>query len=97
MDHKLISSVAKWTKVCECYLVTVLNWTPIFESCAIRTGSKNKHHKDTCLKEIDLHVISNSTLNSGHNCRRTHVFSKGIKKHALPITITKSGEVRFSI
>ena len=97
MDHKLIPSVAKWNKACECYLVTVLNRTPIFESCASRSGSKNKHHKDTCLKEIDLRVIKNSTLNRGHNCRRTHVFSEGIKKHVLPITIIKSGEVRFSI
>ena len=35
-------------------MVTFLNWTAIFESCMVRCGSKKRHQKDTCLKEIGL-------------------------------------------
>ena len=45
--------------------------------------------KDTCLKEIGLHLqISITTLHSIVNTiGRTDVFSEEINKHALPITI----------
>jgi hypothetical protein len=45
------------TKVCWCYSVTLLNRTHMFYWCVVRWGSKNKHHKDTCLKEIGLGTI----------------------------------------
>ena len=35
-------------------LVTDLNWTPIFEWCVVKCGSKNGFQKDMCLKEIEL-------------------------------------------
>lgn len=44
------------TKVNGCYLVTFLTRTPLFQWCGVRCGSKNKHHQDTCLKEIGLHL-----------------------------------------
>ena len=33
-----------------------LNWTPVFDWCMVRLGSKKKHHKDTRLEEIELHL-----------------------------------------
>ena len=55
-------------KVCKCYLVPLFNRTPppILDWYVIRWGSKSKHHIDTCLKEIGLH-INHSTLNSEHS------------------------------
>ena len=41
-------------KVCGCYVVTFLNWTPRFDWYVVQYGSKNKHHTYTCLKEIRL-------------------------------------------
>ena len=37
--------------------------------CGIRWGSKNKHHKDTCSKEIGLRfqIELTTPLNSEHN------------------------------
>ena len=29
-------------------------WTPLFEVCGVRCGSKNGHYEDVCLKEIQL-------------------------------------------
>ena len=29
-------------------------WTPLFEVCGVRCGSKNGHYKDMCSKEIEL-------------------------------------------
>ena len=78
-------------KVCGCYLVTFLNWIPVFDWCMFRWGSKNKYHKDTCLTEIRLHL--QNLLTTPHSI----VFSYGINKYALQITITKSREVRFTI
>ena len=43
-------------------LVTNLNQTPIFESCAVWYHSKNGYHKDTCQKEIGLHVQNMRTI-----------------------------------
>ena len=70
---------------------------------SFKWGSKSKHHKDTCLKEIGLHLqilvtTPHSIVNTiGSSLGRTHVSSEGINKHALPMTITKSGEVWFLI
>ena len=71
-----------------------------FEWYVVRRGSKSKHHKDTCLKEIGLclqRVIT--TLHSTTNIiGRAYVFIHKINnKHALVITITESREVRFSV
>ena len=32
----------------------LLNHTPIFDWCVVQQESKNKHHKDTCFKEVGL-------------------------------------------
>ena len=40
-------------KVCECYLVTFLNWTLVFNWCVSRWLSKNKDHKDARFNEIN--------------------------------------------
>jgi len=60
---------------------------------------KNKHHKDASLNEIEQHLQKLiTTLHSIMNTTwKTNIFTKKMIKHALPITITKSGEVRFSI
>ena len=34
-----------------------LNRTPIFGWCVVRSGSINKHHKVTCLREIGLCLL----------------------------------------
>ena len=36
--------------------VTYLKWTPIIEWCVVWCESKNRSQKDTCSKEIGLHV-----------------------------------------
>ena len=36
--------------------LTFLNGTPTFDCCVIRWGSKNKHHKNTCLKRSGLYL-----------------------------------------
>ena len=45
-----------WTQVCRCYSIAFLNRTLMFNWCVVRWGSKNKHHKIACIKEIGLHV-----------------------------------------
>ena len=37
-------------------------WTPIFEWYVVMCGSKNRHPKDTCLKEIGLCVQNELTI-----------------------------------
>jgi hypothetical protein len=45
-------------KVCGCYLVTFfLNRTSIFDWSVGWRASKNKHHKDSCFKEIESSVF----------------------------------------
>ena len=58
-------------------MVTFLNWTPRFNWYLIQSGSKSKHHKDTCLKEIGLcHQAFITTLHSIVNTiGRTYVSS----------------------
>ena len=85
-------------KVCGCYSVSFLSQTPIFGRCTVRWGSKNKHYKGTCWKEIGLHLqfISTTPHSIMNAIKSTYAFSSKIKKHALPITITtKSRDVRF--
>ena len=73
--------------------------TPIFDWYVAQQGSKKKHHKNICWKEIELHLrICLTTLHSIMNTiERTCVFNQGINKCALSITITKSREVQFPI
>jgi hypothetical protein len=57
----------------------------------IRCGSKNIHHKDTCLEKIGLHpqilvTILHLTVNM---IGGTYVLIQGINTHAIPETITK--------
>ena len=75
----LSSVISHPSKVCGCYSVTFLNWTPVFHWCVVRCGSKNKHYKDgTCLKEIGIclqillpnsHLIVNTI---GRTCVRPY-------------------------
>ena len=51
------------------YLVAFHNRTPILDWCVVRWGSKNKHHEDTCLKEIKLHLQNLCT--SSHSIMNT--------------------------
>ena len=53
-------------------------------------GQTNNHRKDTCSKEIGLSLYPTT-----QNLKRPTTYS--INKHALPIHITESREVRFSI
>ena len=57
-------------KVHECYSITC-NQTLILDQCVVCIwGPNNKHHKDTCLKEIGLpspNCINYSTLNNEPN------------------------------
>ena len=69
-------------KACKCYLVPLLNRIPIFNWYVVQWGSKSKHRKDTCLKEIELHLqllvtITHSIMNT---IGRTYVFSWGVDK-----------------
>ena len=43
------------------YSIIFLNRTPIFDWCVVRWGSRNKHHKDTYLKDIRLCLHGSST------------------------------------
>ena len=45
-----------------CNLVTFLNQTCSFDWSEVRWGSKNKHHKYTCLKGIGPHIQKNHVL-----------------------------------
>jgi hypothetical protein len=42
--------------VCMYYSVTLFLWTRIFDWCVVWWGSKEQHQKDTCFKEIGLHL-----------------------------------------
>ena len=49
-------------------LVTCSNWTPIYERCAIRCGSKNTHQDDMLWEEIglcaqNLSIVLGSVIN----------------------------------
>jgi hypothetical protein len=43
---------------------TTVNRTPIFKCYVVRCRSKNKHHKDMCLKEI---ICQTYRLNNEHD------------------------------
>jgi hypothetical protein len=88
------------TKACKHRVVMSFSHTRIFDRYVIRRGSKSKHHKNTCSKEIGLHLqILTTTLHSTVNTiGRTCVYIQSInQQHALPITKAKSRKVRFSI
>ena len=82
-------------KVSGCYSVTFLNRTPICDWCVVRWRLKNKTHADTYLEQIRLCL--QTFLTTLNTIGRTYVFSWGINKHALMITITKWGEIRYSM
>ena len=63
-----------------CYSITFLNWTPIFDWCVSRWGSKNKHHKGICFKEIcvcfrEIQILLTTSHSVVNTFRRTYVFS----------------------
>lgn len=70
----------------------------IYDWCVIRSRSKN-NHKDACLKEVGLRF--QCLLVTPHSIviinGKTYVLNYDIKKHALPITIIKSKEVKFYV
>ena len=95
-------------KVCGCVIqLLFLVKTSRFIWCVVRWGLTNKHHENICMFDTDWTTPSNS--NNYSTCTQTPhpivnttgrtyvVFSWGINKHALPITVTKSREVWFSI
>ena len=49
--------------LCMCYLVTLLNWTHVFDWRVVKWGSMNNYHKDTYLKKIRLHFHFSFFLN----------------------------------
>ena len=51
----------------------------------VRYGLKNKDHKDTCLKEIELfsNFVSYSTLNSEHNWDDLCIDNESINKKMI--------------
>ena len=53
-------------------------------------------YKDTCFKEIGLHlqILLHSIMNT---IGRTYVSNQEANIQALPITMTKVGEAQFSI
>jgi hypothetical protein len=84
-----------------------LNRAPMFDWYVVQWLSNNKHHKDTCSKQIGLRlqiiiITPHSTVNT---FGRTYVSKleinkhklPKINKHRLPEIVTKSWEVRFSI
>ena len=60
-----------------------LNATPIFDLCTAQWGSKNKHHQDTCVKEVGLclKILLNYSHSILSTIGRTHVFNAEINKH----------------
>ena len=60
------SPICCGSKVSKCYPITFLKQTPKFDQCVVQWGSKNTHHKDTCLKESKP-CLNYSTLNIEHN------------------------------
>jgi hypothetical protein len=88
--HQTISSRCMWKnpcKVCGCYSATFLNRTPVFDWCVVWQGSKNKHHRDTFLKEIGLHfeVILSTTHSIVNTIGKTYVFNWGFNIHATSV------------
>ena len=55
----------------------------VFDGYAIQWGSKSRHHKDVCLKEIGLRFqLSKTTLHSTINIvERTYVSTQEINNH----------------
>ena len=56
-----------------------LNQTPIFDWCVVQWGSKNKHHKDTCLKpsQTTFSYFINCFIHyNGHNQENLHNWLK---------------------
>jgi hypothetical protein len=95
-----MSWLDKWVWVVKeggCYLVTFPHQTFIFDWCMVHWWSKNKHHKNTYLKEIRLHlqILLTTPHSIVYITRRTYIFNQGINKCALPMTITKSEKVKF--
>ena len=83
-DLAVLSSLHFVTKVCGLYVVTVLNWTPIFEWFMARLVIKKAHQNDICYDAIGLcgqhvDIILVSTMNTiGGTCRitqRKRIFS----------------------
>ena len=85
--------------VCRCHSCISLNWTPIFDWCVVQWGSKNKHHKGTCLKAIELSLQMYVLLHTWivNTIERIYAFSQEDIKHTLLITITRLEEVHFLV
>lgn len=58
-----------YLKICRCYLIVFLNWTPIYNWSMVQWESKDKHHKKHMLKRdqtTSSNSINSSTLNWEH-------------------------------
>ena len=89
--------------VCETALkwLVFFNKAPAIDWYVVRWGSKSKHdNKDTCWKKIMLNLqrAVKITLHWIEKIiGRIYLSNLGIDKHALPIFIPTSGDVRFSL
>ena len=72
-----------------------LNRTLVFCWCVVQGGSKSKHHKGTCFKEIGLplRVLIPALQLIVNMIGGTYVWIPKINKHALLIIIVNSREV----
>ena len=80
-------------------LHSTLYWIRIY---AVRWGSKGKHHKETCLKEIGLHTSSNanqcSTFDSQHKWEDLYMYHLKNRQTCISSSdMIEYGEVWFSI
>ena len=61
----------------------------MFDWCVVRCGSKNKHFKDASSKKfrLCLRISILAPYSIVNIIGRTYVFSDGLNKHTLSITI----------
>lgn len=85
---------------CKCYSITSLNLTHVFEYCVVRSGPKNIHHEDKCLKDVGLCLqfvlsILQPMINTIWGCPCTQLKKQHTHTHTLPMTITVSQETQI--
>ena len=76
MTNKALAlCLMRYPKVDGSVVARFLNWTPIFDWNVDQRGSKNKHHKDTCLKVIGqrLQILTTTLCSTMNTLWRTYV------------------------
>ena len=87
-------------KACGWYFVTFLIGHLYFGWCVVRWVSKNKHHKNTCFKEIGLrlkNIVKHSILNIGTQMGRPTYQLRNWQTSTIKTHNWIGGGVRFSI